>query len=111
MKTERSFIFVKEKGILHRVVLKDILYVKGAADYVEITLSGRRFVSNNTMQGIEKILPPDLFIRVHNSFVIQIEKIARIEDSTIYLDDETSIPVSRSRYQELINEINLLTKL
>lgn len=95
----RNSFFFKKKGIHHKVVIKDIVYIKSDENYCEIhTAKGESFLARITLAKVEQILPTDLFLRIHRQYIIKTESIESIDfqDSVLMIGNKT-LPVSRSR--------------
>ncbi|MFQ8826565.1 MAG: LytR/AlgR family response regulator transcription factor [Alistipes sp.] len=91
--------------------LDDILYIEGMKDYVRIhTAEGGSLVTQTSMKAIEQSLPPDRFVRVHRSYIVQIDRVKTIERNRIVFG-KTYIPVSESykeRFMEALSRRSLL---
>ena len=76
-------IFVKADGQLHKVAFSDIRYVEGMKDYVLLYLCSekRPLVTHITMKAVEELLPEGVFMRVHRSYIIALDKIESIGGS------------------------------
>jgi len=91
---ETDFIFLRVEHDLVRVYLKDILYIEGFKDYIKVyTLGGGMIKALATMKSIEEKLPPSSFMRIHRSFIVSLDKIESIHNSTIKIG-KTIIPVT-----------------
>lgn len=90
-------LFVKSDYKLLQIKLQSILYVEGLKDYVKIYTeeSPSPIVSHVSMKAMEENLPPDRFMRVHRSFIVQPEKIKVIERNRIVFGKEY-IPISEN---------------
>jgi two-component system LytT family response regulator len=102
---------------LERVVVKDgtrvtilaaakLDYVEAQDDYVSLASAGKRHLKQQTIASLEACLDPRLFVRIHRSYLVNLERVTRIEpygkDSKIaILSDGTRLPVSRSGYAKL----------
>lgn len=93
-------IFVKAENKLIQIKLSDILYVESWNDYVKIFLEGalQPIVAQLSMKIVEEKLPAKRFVRVHRSFIVQVDKIKTIEHHRI-LFGKTRVPISDS-YKE-----------
>lgn len=100
-------IFVRVNSVLEKISLSDILYVEAMADYVQIQGTKQRYVVHSTMKAIEQSLDPNRFFRVHNSYIVRLDKISRIEDNCVVIGDKV-IPVSRAKIKTLLSQINML---
>jgi two-component system, LytTR family, response regulator len=97
-----SFMFVKSEHNVIKVSFHDIYYIEGYKDYVKIfTSSPRPILTILTFRSLEEILPPELFVRIHKSFIISIEKIKSFRRGKILVQDR-HIPIGAS-YQENFN--------
>lgn len=101
------YIYVKSDYKLVQVDLDRILYIEGLKDYVKIHIEGEQktIMPLYSMKKMEEILPPDRFIRVHRSFIVQKSKIKVVERNRIVFN-KTYIPISESYKQEWLNFIN-----
>jgi DNA-binding LytR/AlgR family response regulator len=72
---QQSFVFVKDGTKLVKVMLQDILYVEGLKDYVTIHTKQQKIVSLQRLKLLEEQLPPDQFIRIHNSYIVSLRGI------------------------------------
>lgn len=89
--------FVKSDYKLVRVNFADILYIEGVKDYVKIYLSGGRksVLSLTSMRAIEGALPATSFLRVHRSYIVNMDRAEVVERTQILIGDK-SIPISDS---------------
>lgn len=94
---ELRSIFVKTDYKLVQVDLQHILYIEGLKDYVKIYLEGepRPLLSLMSLKSLEELLPSRQFLRVHRSYIVQMQKIKIIERNRIVFGKEY-IPVSDS---------------
>jgi DNA-binding LytR/AlgR family response regulator len=104
---QNDHIFVRVNSVLEKINLPDILFVEAMADYVQIQCAKQRYVVHSTMKSIEQSLPSHSFFRVHNSYIVQLDKISKIEDNSVVIGEKL-IPVSRSKIKALLEQINLL---
>lgn len=101
---KNRFVYVKSEYKLVRVDFDDILYVEGVKDYVKFYFSGNRkpMMTLMNMKTVEDCLPHYQFMRVHRSFIVNMDKINMIDRGRIVIGD-VFIPVSES-YKELVQK-------
>jgi two-component system LytT family response regulator len=103
-------ILAEEGGRLKRVSLRDICYLKAAGDYTVIHCATKQYLSSAGIGAIERRLDPSLFVRVHRSFIINIEHLDAcyrdIGRWYLTMEDGQQINVGR-RYQENIKQLIL----
>jgi two-component system, LytTR family, response regulator len=110
---------------LERLVVKDgtkvtlipvpkLDYAEAQDDYVALASQGKKHLKQQTIASLEACLDPNSFVRIHRSYIVNLERVARIEpygkDSRLaILADGTRLPVSRTGYarlQALLDERN-----
>ena len=89
----------------------EIEFIKAEDDFVEIYNGGKKYLKQMTMKYLTAALPPDQFVRIHRSFILNIEQINLLEaygkDSYMaLLKNGEKIPVSKSGYQSLKGLLN-----
>jgi two-component system, LytTR family, response regulator len=88
-----EYIFIKSENRIEKVELDDILYIEGMKDYLRIHTPAKKIMTLQSFNRILEHLPEKKFIRVHNSFVIALNKIESIERNRIKICDKL-IPIS-----------------
>jgi DNA-binding LytR/AlgR family response regulator len=101
-----SDIYIKKNSRLVRVDVKEIVYVEAMGDYVNIFTKNAKFTIQATMKSMENRLPKLDFVRIHNSFIIRMDKIVEIEDETISLGEKT-FPISRTYKNAFFQRLNV----
>jgi DNA-binding LytR/AlgR family response regulator len=92
------FLRIERKNV--KVNFDDILFIESLKDYIKIVTKDRNFVTKQPISSIERILPTDLFMRTHRSFIIAIDKINSFTQDLIQLD-KYEIPISRSHRHDV----------
>jgi two-component system LytT family response regulator len=99
-------ILVKDGSKVHVIPVDKIDYIEAQDDYVAIKLDGKTHLKQERMAELEKELDTAKFIRVHRSYILNLDRIARIElyakDSRMaILKDGTKLLISRAGYDKL----------
>lgn len=102
-----DFIFVRHKNRLQRVAINDIEYAEANADYVNIVTNDFKYIVHSSMKNIEAKFPARKFVRVHRSFIANLDKAVTVEENTLYLG-EKGIPIGRLYKEQLLQRLNLL---
>jgi two-component system, LytTR family, response regulator len=105
------------KQFLERIVVRDgtkvtlipaakLDYAEAQDDYVALASEGKKHLKQQTIASLEACLDPDRFVRIHRSYLLNFERVVRIEpygkDSRLaILADGTRLPVSKSGYARL----------
>jgi two-component system, LytTR family, response regulator len=99
-------VVIRDGAQVHVVATDKIDYVEAQDDYVGIRTGGRTLLKEQTLGDLEAQLDARRFVRIHRSYLLNIERLARVElyakDSRLaILNDGTKLPVSRAGYQRL----------
>ncbi|GAF03901.1 LytR/AlgR family response regulator transcription factor [Saccharicrinis fermentans] len=106
-------IFIKNNSSLVRVKYEDILWIEALENYVVVNTFRDKYTIHFTMKAISDKMPSDKFVRVHRSFIVNLSKIKVIEDNSVVIKTESGskvIPIGKSYKDQLMNDINLITK-
>jgi two-component system LytT family response regulator len=106
-------IVVKDGTKVHIIPMAKLDYVEAQDDYIALRSEKKNYLKQQTISSIETQLDPKKFVRIHRSYIVNLERIARIEpytkDSRVaVLTDGTQLPVSRSghvKLKEMLGEV------
>lgn len=91
-KTQNDFIFIKTENRLEKIVLNEIKFIEGMRDYRRIHTEHKKIMTLQTFSELEKLMSSEI-VRVHKSYMVNINKIESIERNRIKIESET-IPIS-----------------
>ena len=99
-------VLIRDGAQVHVIPVDRIDFVEAQDDYVSFLADGKSFLKDQTMAAVEASLDPARFVRIHRSYLLNIDRIARVElyakDSRIaILRDGRKLPVSRAGYARL----------
>ena len=99
-------VLIRDGSQVHVLPVERIDYVEAQDDYVCFKADGKSYLKDQTMAALEATLDPARFVRIHRSYLLNIERIARVElyakDSRVaILRDGVRLPVSRAGYARL----------
>jgi two-component system, LytTR family, response regulator len=97
-------IFIRSNSKFFRVNFSEIVYVQGSRDYLKIHTPDYSLITHQTMNDLEKSLPPRQFIRVHKSYIVALRHIRSIYGNSIELG-KTTIPIGVSYKDAVMNLI------
>jgi two-component system response regulator LytT len=97
---KEDYLFLKVEYQLVRIAYDEILYIEGLKDYVKVILKSdtKPVLSLTSLKALEEKLPSTKFMRVHRSFIVNLDKIGAVTRNTIQIGAVT-IPVS-DQYKE-----------
>jgi len=110
-----SRVIVKKNSEYHCITVNQIRYIEANGDYVLIYTDSNRYLKDQTMKYWETHLPGDCFVRIHRSFIVNIETIARIELYEkdlfkVHLKNGDTLKASVSGYKLLKQKMGLSNK-
>ena len=94
--TVEDYIFVRSDRIIHRIDLRDIVYIESLENYVRIMTVSDCIIVRTTLKDILKSLPSEKFVQVHKSFIINQTRIGSIEKNVIKMNPVGEINISRN---------------
>lgn len=99
-------VLIRDGAKVHVIASARIDYIEAQDDYISIRSEGKSYLKSQTLAELETQLDPAKFLRVHRSYLLNIDGIRRIEAATkdshvAILRDDTRIPVSKAGYQKL----------
>jgi DNA-binding LytR/AlgR family response regulator len=98
-------VIVKSDKKLYALDADEILYLEGLGDYIKIHLSDEQLVVHDTLKDFLASLPGEAFMRIHKSYVVNLEKISFIEGNRVRIG-QTEIPVSPASKEELLQKFS-----
>jgi two-component system LytT family response regulator len=99
-------VIVRDGPDIHVIPISSVDYLEAQDDYVAIHAGAKSWLKQQPLSDLAATLDPARFVRVHRSFVLNLDRIARLEpyakDSRVaVLKDGRQVPVSRGGYQRL----------
>jgi two-component system LytT family response regulator len=94
-------LVIKDGARIHVVPMHKVDYLEAQDDYVAVHSEGKSYLKQQTLSSLETTLDPSAFVRIHRSYILNVEKLSRLEpygrDSKVaILRDGTRLPVSQS---------------
>ncbi len=90
-------IFLKgdAKNKFHRLLINDILYIEGLKNYVQFFCKEEKIITLQNLKTLEENLPSNQFIRIHKSYIININQIDLIDGNSLVIQNK-SLPIGSS---------------
>jgi two-component system, LytTR family, response regulator LytT len=108
-KESKDSIFVRADYRLNKVSFDDIFYVEALKDYVVINTSDNSYTTHTTMKEMVRILPPKDFVRIHRSFIVNLNKIYSIKYPDLVIEGKMKVlPIGGLYRKELYSRLNLI---
>jgi DNA-binding LytR/AlgR family response regulator len=104
--TTQPYLYFRVDRKMVKVFLHDILYIEGFSDYVKIITPSKTLITKQLISALEESLPKDIFIRIHRSFIISINKINSYNADIIHIGN-AELPIGRLFKQNVIRKLQL----
>ncbi|HET8963696.1 MAG TPA: LytTR family DNA-binding domain-containing protein [Chitinophagales bacterium] len=105
--SEKDSIFIKNDGNRIELYLNEIILLEGKFDAVNIITQENEYTVNSSVNFLETKLDPERFIKVHRSFIVNMNKITSINDNKIIIHERV-IPVAEDFKDNFNKRLNLL---
>ncbi len=102
-----DYVFIKAGGRFIKLDLAAVQWFEAQGDYVMIHTAAERHLIHSTMKRMEDTLPPHAFTRVHRSYIVRMDQIDDIEDTTITIGRKV-IPIGASYKTALFSRLKTL---
>lgn len=105
--TPLTRILVRDRAEVFIIAVEDIIYVEAQGDYVAIHTAERSHLKKETLSHLEKVLDRRQFVRIHRSYILNINHLSKIEPYTkdsriVILRNGKVLPLSRAGYDRIL---------
>jgi len=99
-------LVVRDGTHVHIIPIAKLDYAEAQDDYVALHSGGKQFLKQQTISSLESALDPARFVRIHRSYLVNLDRVVKIEPYTkdsrvVVLADGAQLPVSRAGYTRL----------
>ncbi len=102
--TETKDVFIRQGDSFQKIDCKKILFVEAMQNYLKINLINNTFIIHQTMTSLEEMLPKDLFFRIHNSYLVNVNYIDSVSKSRLFVNGN-ELPISKYRKEKFLESI------
>jgi two-component system, LytTR family, response regulator len=99
----KDFLFLNVQKKKVKILFSEICYIESQREYIKIITTKKEYISKMSTHEIEDLLPPNLFKRIHRSFIVSINKIDSFTADMVEVHG-TSIPIGRG-YRDVIENM------
>jgi len=103
----KDAVFVRHEGSLVKVKFDDVLWLKGDGNYTTLITKSAVFSVRDILKDFEAVLPPNQFLRIHKSYIVQVSEILSINTKEVKVGNDL-VPVGRTFYHQLLSGIRKL---
>lgn len=110
VKEDEDHIFVKSNLKKRKVFIDDIKWIEALGDYVKVVTDEANIVILSTMKSFEQKLPENKFLRIHKSYIVNLEKVEKYNSKNVEVVGR-QIPLSRNKKKELVEGLNNVSRI
>ncbi len=103
--SDESFIYVREKNQVHKILSNNIHFIESISDYVKIHSINQKITIRYTITSIEKMLTGQEFMRIHRSYIVNSKYITKFTAHSVFID-EKEFPIGPSYKKEVFKKLN-----
>lgn len=100
---EKDFIFLNVQKKKVKILFSEIVYIESQREYIKIITTKKEYISKMSTHEIEALLPPNLFKRIHRSFIVSVTRIESYTAESVEVNG-ISIPIGRG-YRDVIENL------
>jgi len=99
-----DYLFIKTDGKIFKIQHSDLLYAEASGNYTKVVTAKQVLLPSMTFSSFGELLPPQLFIRVHRSFIINKSKISHLEGNRVFIGNN-EIPIGINYKENFLREL------
>ncbi|WP_159476642.1 LytTR family DNA-binding domain-containing protein [Dyadobacter sp. 3J3] len=106
---QNNHLLIRSDGIINKVNFDQVLFLEASRNYTKVVTIQELFLSILSLSSIEKLLPNEIFSRVHRSFIVNRSKITSLQGNRIFTG-KSEIPVSNNYKRFLFEDLGINAK-
>ena len=100
-----DYIYLRADRKMIKVALNDILYIESLKDYIKVIATTGTVITKQSISSVEDTLPKDMFMRIHRSFIVALNKIESYSNELVWVG-KAELPISRMYRHEVEKILN-----
>ena len=104
--SEAESFYIKSSGKFIKLKYSEVLYIESLGDYVKYVTTDKAYVAHSTLKMVEEQMSKGPFMKVHRSFVVNLNKVKDIKYYNLFIEGNT-IPVSKSLKTEVLKRLKI----
>ncbi|MFL5739694.1 MAG: LytR/AlgR family response regulator transcription factor [Flavisolibacter sp.] len=105
--TPEEDFYIKSSGKFVKLRYSDILFIESLGDYVKYVTEDKAYVTHSTLKMVEEKMSSGPFMKVHRSFIVNLQKVKDIKYYTLAIADKT-IPISKTLKSEVLKRLKIV---
>lgn len=101
---KEGYIYLRADRRMVKVMLQDVLFIESMKDYIKVVTTGGTIITKQSITAMEAMLPEQVFIRTHRSFIVSVEKIKSFTTEIVQVE-KTEIPIGKLYRQSVLKAL------
>lgn len=101
----QAFFYIQSDRQFVKILLKEVLFIESHRNHVRILTSTGNYITLKSISEMERKLPPQHFIRIHRSYIVNLSKINQFTHSNIQVGDKT-LPIGSMYKNEVVKRLS-----
>jgi DNA-binding LytR/AlgR family response regulator len=102
-----QYLFVRSNNRYRKIHCDDILFAEAAGSYVHVQTADQRYILSQNLTHFQKKSPLPNFLRIHRSYIINLNKVDSFEESHVYIASH-KLPLSDTHRADFLRKVHLL---
>ncbi|UOG74379.1 LytTR family DNA-binding domain-containing protein [Hymenobacter tibetensis] len=102
--TANEALFIRQDNRLRRVMVSDVYYAEGQKEYLMLYTAAGKMLTLQSFRGLEELLPPGRFVRIHKSYLISLRHLEFVERTRVQVHG-TSLPIGETYREGLLEQL------
>lgn len=104
---KEDFIMFKSNYSMHKVFLKDILWIEGLSEYIVLVTALKRYIILDRMSNFVRTYEKMGFLRIHKSYIVLLNHIRSVSSGKVFLMNDLELPLGRTYREALKKKLKL----
>ena len=104
-RANEEFLYLKEKSVIHKIPVNEILYVESMGDNLTVHSNNREITSRCTISSVEKILSKNGFLRIHRSYIVSLNHITSFSPVSVFMG-KIEFPIGKTYRESVYKQLN-----
>ena len=105
---DKDYFFIRNNSVITKVYVKEVLWIEALGDYVKVQTKEKNYVLHIPLKKMEDKLPASKFSRIHRSYIVQLDNVETVEDTTVYIN-HNPLPIGAVYREDFLSKLNLLS--
>jgi DNA-binding LytR/AlgR family response regulator len=98
----KKYIHIQDGKNIFKLLYEDVFYFEGYGEYIKVITTNKTYMVRETLTEFENKFSPSLFLRIHKSYIVNVQKITRFSTSHLFIKN-VELPIGRIYHDKVMN--------